>query len=494
MTEHEALGRRRRVVAAVVASLLVLGPLAWFWWTSLVPANASVMDMGYPDTGGVSGVTPGHGHTPTSGPGVSVAALTGPSGGDPDVALTLTADAGPIEVGGRTINGYTLNGTSPGPTIEAEVGDLVEVTLVNRSVPDGTTLHWHGVDVPNAEDGVAGVTQDAVPPGGSHVYRFVVEDAGTYWYHSHQVSHAQVRGGLFGALVVRPPGSDEGVEIVAAVHTYGAVPTINGSADPLRVLAEPGDRVRVRVVNTGSGVLRAWVPGAEYRLLALDGRDLHGPGTVTDAAVMVGGGGRADLEVTVPDDGGSVRVRVGSQSVLVGPGDDATDGDDPRTTLDLLTYGTPADVGFDPRAADRRFDYTIGRRPGFVAGRPGLQWTINGHTYPDVPMFVVSEGDVVQMTLRNSSGQAHPMHLHGHHLLVLSRDGEPSTGSPWWTDSLELAAGESYDVAFVADNPGIWMDHCHNLPHAQQGLVAHLAYEGVDTPYLLGGDADNAPE
>lgn len=494
MTEREALGRRRRVVAAVVASVLVLGPLAWFWWTSLVPANASVMDMGYPDTGGAPGATPGHAHTPPAGPGVSVETLTGPSGGVPDVALTLTADAGPIEVGGRTLRGFTLNGTSPGPTIEAEVGDLVEVTLVNRSVPDGTTLHWHGVDMPNAEDGVAGVTQDAVPEGGSHVYRFVVEDAGTYWYHSHQVSHAQVRGGLFGALVVHAAASDGTLDAVAAVHTYGAVPTINGSAENLRVPADPGERVRVRVVNTGSGVLRAWVPGAAYRLLALDGRDLHGPGAVTDQVVVVGGGGRADLEVTVPDDGAAVRVRLGSQSVLVGPGDDAPDGDDPRTTLDLLTYGTPTDVDFDPRAADRRFDYAIGRRPGFVAGRPGLQWTINGHTYPDVPMFVVSEGDVVQMSLRNSSGQAHPMHLHGHHLLVLSRDGAPSTGSPWWTDSLELAAGESYEVAFVADNPGIWMDHCHNLPHAQQGLVAHLAYEGVDTPYLLGGEADNAPE
>ena len=76
------------------------------------------------------------------------------------------------------------------------------------------TLHWHGVDVPNAEDGVAGVTQDAVPVGGAHVYRFVAEDAGTYWYHSHQVSHEQVRGGLFGTLVVDP--ADDAVDDAAA--------------------------------------------------------------------------------------------------------------------------------------------------------------------------------------------------------------------------------------------------------------------------------------
>ena len=77
---------------------------------------------------------------------------------------------------------------------------------------------------------------------------------------------------------------------------------------------------------------------------------------------------------------------------------------------------------------------------------------------------------------------------------VLSRDGEPATGSPWVVDSLDVAHDESYEVAFVADNPGLWMDHCHNLPHAADGLVAHLAYDGVSTPYRVGGDAGNQPE
>lgn len=86
------------------------------------------------------------------------------------------------------------------------------------------------------------------------------------------------------------------------------------------------------------------------------------------------------------------------------------------------------------------------------------------------------------------------MHLHGHHVLVVSRDGQPSTGSPWWTDSLDVDPGESYDVAFLADNPGIWMDHCHNLPHAVDGLMTHLNYEGVTTPFLVGRDSGNVPE
>jgi FtsP/CotA-like multicopper oxidase with cupredoxin domain len=99
-------------------------------------------------------------------------------------------------------DGYTINGTSPGPEIRAVEGQVVQVTLRNHDVPDGVTLHWHGLDVPNGDDGVAGVTQDAVLPGTSFTYRFTATQAGTFWYHSHQVSHEQVQKGFFGAVVI----------------------------------------------------------------------------------------------------------------------------------------------------------------------------------------------------------------------------------------------------------------------------------------------------
>ena len=86
------------------------------------------------------------------------------------------------------------------------------------------------------------------------------------------------------------------------------------------------------------------------------------------------------------------------------------------------------------------------------------------------------------------------MHLHGHHAVVLSKDGKAATGSPWWVDSLNVQDGETFEVAFVADNPGVWMDHCHNLQHAADGLIAHLMYTGVTTPYRIGVDAANHPE
>jgi len=107
---------------------------------------------------------------------------------------------------------------------------------------------------------------------------------------------------------------------------------------------------------------------------------------------------------------------------------------------------------------------------------------------------MVEEGDLVRLTITNDTGVVHPMHLHGHHALVLSRNGQRATGSPWWTDTLNVDPGDEYAIAFRADNPGLWMDHCHNLGHAAAGLTMHLAYAGITTPFLVGGEHDNTPE
>lgn len=504
---------RRRTALAVLATLAVLAPLAYLWQDSVAPDTYSIMDMGYLDGGGGPAA---HHH---DGPGRSVESLTGDvATGPADVDLTLVARAETFRLAdGRDVDGYTFNGTSPGPTIEAVQGRLVQVRLVNESVPDGVSLHWHGVDVPNAADGVAGVTQDAVGVGAQHVYQFRVEQAGTYWYHSHQISHVQVQRGLLGALVVRPatgivPATDvPATDVAALVHNYDGRQTVNGRAGVVPVAAAPGTRVRIRVINTDNGAMSVWVSGAPYRLVAVDGTDLLGPSEVTDAYTTVTAGGRHDLDLEMPPDGRGVRVELGSTALVLGTGA-VTRSPQPRRVLDLLDYGTPATAPaqeggplnvtvttpdpalLDPAAATRRFEYAIGRRPGFLDGIPGYWWTINGHLFPDVPMFVVAEGDVVRMRIRNSSGEAHPMHLHGHHLLVLSRDGVASTGSPWWVDSLHVGDGETYEVAFRADNPGLWVDHCHHLGHAVDGLIAHLMYEGVTTPFVVGGPAANSPE
>lgn len=512
-------GRRRAAVVSAVLAAALAAAVGWWWTSSLVPATYSVMDMGYVDHGrpggdgpalaragghhavGAAAPVPGAGGAPVVDQ-VSVTDLVGDRERDPDVSYALTVrHENTTLADGADVSGYTVNGSTPGPVLEATEGDLVEVVLRNEDVADGTTLHWHGIDVPAGEDGVAGVTQDAVLLGEEHVYRFVAEDPGTYWYHSHQVSHEQVVGGLFGAVVVHPAGGQQATDVLAVLHSYGAVgKTLNGRAGETRVPLATGEVARVRMVNTDDGPTQVWVSGAAYRVLAVDGRDLHGPTAVEGRRLTLTAGGRVDLEVQVPA-AGAARVEVPGVSLVLGPdGQEAPTSTAPADELDLLSYGTPTDIGaladvaLDPGTADRRFDYLIGRRFGLLDGRPGLWWTVNGRLFPDVPMFMVSEGDVVVMTVSNVSGEVHPMHLHGHHALVLSRDGIPSTGSPWWVDSLDVGNGETYEIAFVADNPGIWMDHCHNLPHAREGLVAHLMYDGVTTPFLVGGEVGNAPE
>ena len=491
-----AVTHRWRIVLPILASVAIIAPLVILWQASLVPKNLSVHDMGYPDHG--AGATPAaSGHSGHGGPGtISVETLIADPARRADVRVNLVTASTRLSVGPSTVSGFTVNGTSPGPTITAKQGQLVEVHLRNESVSGGVALHWHGVDVPNAMDGVAGVTQDSVPVGGEFVYRFVAEQVGTYWYHSHQVSHEQVIGGLFGALVISPADVDQAVRDVLAVsHVYtNGVKTLNGQPGSMQVSAKPGQAVRVRAVNTDNGPVEVW-SASPFRILAVDGYDLHEPGEVRGESVTLTAGGRIDLGLTMPTDGSPIRVQVSKgTAVILGTGPAPAEPVQPQDSVNLLGYGTPTKFGFDPARADRRFDYRVGRRPGFVRGRPGMWWSINGHLYPDVPMFMVREGDVVVMRIDNRSGEVHPMHLHGHHAVVLSRNGVPATGSPWWIDSLDVDNKEVYEIAFVASNPGIWLDHCHNLTHAYEGFVAHLMYEGVTTPYTLGGPSENEPE
>ena len=495
-------GARRtlRVVLPVFATVAIVAPLTWMWLASRLPPTYSVMEMGYPDYGGVqpdlkmaehAHGQPGHPSMPSR----SITELIADPSRPAEVRVDLVArQQQPND--GRSLARYTLNGTSPGPEIRAIQGQLVEVHLRNESVTAGTTLHWHGLDVPNAMDGVAGVTQDAGPVGGEFTYRFVADHAGSFWYHSHQVSNPQVAGGLFGSLVVTPKaGIAQLLDVSAVAHTYGGVRTVNGKAEDLQVPARPGQRIRLRITNTDNGPMEVWASGS-YRLLAIDGTDVHQPSEVSGRSLALTAGARADLEVQVPDDGSPARIQLSKAiAAIIGPrGSNAPLPPQPAEKLDPLTYGTPAPLGFDPARASRRFDYVIGRRPGFVRGRPGMWWSINGHIYPHVPMYVVREGDVVVTHIENRSSEVHPMHLHGHHMVVLARNDVRATGSPWWVDSLNVAAGESYDVAFLANNPGIWMDHCHNLKHSADGMVAHLMYEGLDTPYRIAGPEDNQPE
>jgi len=214
------------------------------------------------------------------------------------------------------------------------------------------TLRWHGYDVPAGDDGVAGVTQDAVPIGGSFVYRFRADQAGTYWYHSHQVADPQVRGGLFGGLVVTPTEGLRDVEglgntgdVTAVTHVYEGRRTVNGLEGDVPAEGAPGTRVRVRVVNTDNGPVQTWVGGAPYRLAAIDGHDVNAPTPTTDA-LSVTAGARADLEIDLPADGAGVRVEIGGASAVTF-GRPLPVTPRPARDLDPMHYGAPAALAFD---------------------------------------------------------------------------------------------------------------------------------------------------
>jgi FtsP/CotA-like multicopper oxidase with cupredoxin domain len=450
---------------------------------SVLPPSYPMMDMGRPDLGGGPVAAPHPAHT-------SVADLRGPAG-TPSQVFTLVAAMGTQQVDGVPKRAMTFNGSTPGPTLTVTQGELVEVHLVNRDIRSGVTIHWHGVDVPGGEDGVAGVTQDAVLPGHEFVYRFVPPDAGTYWYHSHQDSVREVGLGLLGALIVLPAagtGIGPALDVVALLHAYGTTSTINGRPGASHVEIPPDTAARVRFINGDNGpvLVTASVP---FRVVAIDGTDVAGGAPVADQYLDIPAGGRADIVVDVGADG----VRVGPLSgptLALGP---SPAGASPPLTasqrFDALSYGTPG-TGAAARAAlgaaDRTFTYRVGQRTGYLKGRSGNWFTINGRLIPRVPMYVVHVGDVVRWRIVNRTLLPHPMHLHGHHALVVARDGVPTTGAPWWVDSLEVDPGESYELLMVADNPGVWMFHCHNLPHARAGLMTHLMYDTVTEAFLIG--------
>lgn len=488
---------RLLAVASTMLGLVLLagaGWLAWSWYDSRLPGSYNAMDYATPDFGG--GPHALHEGTRPR----TVDELRGPTGLAADFRKTITARKADVRLSsGKVVHALTYDGQVPGPMLDVRQGDSVEVTLVNEDIAEGVSIHWHGVDVPNGEDGVAGVTQDAVLPGERHTYRFRADQAGTFWYHSHQDAADEVRRGLYGALVIKPrrPSSTHTLDLTAVVHTFPSAVVIGSTDGTERQIVRPETPVRLRLVNTDSSAQRLVLTGTPFSVAAIDGTDLNRPSPVNDQSIQLGAGARYDLEFTMPVSPVALQV-VGSKAVLLLTSP-ASGGSEPVAkagpTFDPAGYGLPAATPFTASTRfDRIFDVDIGRKLGFLDGKPGSHWSVNGNLYPRTPMYVVSSGDLVRMTISNDSGAAHPMHLHGHHFLVLSRDGRRLTGSPWWVDTLNVRAHESYVVGFTASNPGIWMFHCHNLPHARDGLTMHVVYGGVTTPYRAGDAAHNHPE
>ena len=287
---------RRTRPAWLVALALVLAVPVTILIAALTLAGASAEANPVPYAVNMSTAAP-------SQPAVTMDSLIEPPGPQPVKSFTLTAQVDHLD--GQDL--WTYDGAVPGPELRVNQGDRVRVTLVNH-LPAATSIHWHGLRLPNAEDGVAGVTQHAVPPGASYTYEFVVKDPGTFWYHSHQDTQRQLPLGLYGALVVAPSNGRAPSGGLAFDRDVTVIVGDANSAADLHLDAQPGQRVRLRIISafqedvTGYPELLA-LAGAPYQVIALDGHDLNQPQTLGPQLLPIGPGQRFDLAFQMPASG-----------------------------------------------------------------------------------------------------------------------------------------------------------------------------------------------
>jgi FtsP/CotA-like multicopper oxidase with cupredoxin domain len=267
--------------------------------------------------------------------------------------------------------------------------------------------------------------------------------------------------------------------------------TLVGDRHVLHV--EGADEQRVRLINTDQAPRRV-VLDAAASIVALDGRDLAAPADLPAGTTLrIPSGGRADLLVDGSTEATLTVERGGGAAIVFGGIAEPAELSFRGPEFDLLDAASGALPDWVSGPVDVDATQTLERLIRIVDGLPRLADSINGAAFPAIQPIVVEEGDVVRVTIVNRGTETHPMHLHGHHMVVISRDGEPVDGA-LWLDTVDVRPGETWVVEFVADNPGVWMDHCHNLEHAAAGMVMHVAYRGVSSPFELGGDHGNAPE
>ncbi|RDE23463.1 multicopper oxidase family protein [Parageobacillus thermoglucosidasius] len=462
--------------------------------------------------------------------------------------IHLTAKEALLQINDKTkLPVYTYNGSVPGPQIRVKQGDTVKIRLKNE-LPEPITIHWHGYPVPNSQDGVPGVTMDAIQPGKTFTYEFTATVPGTYWYHSHQESAKQVDKGLYGTLIVEPKNeekadrdytlvldewmsdpNEENMQMNGMDHSSMGngngsehqhmntssishdmsmydIFTINGKSSsavkPLKV--KKGEKVRLRLVNAGYMLHQLHLHGHELKIVATDGQPLNDPQPIKDELLNIAPGERYDIEFTANNPGewllechgdrkGTDGMKVKIQYEGEKGSADKANAAEALPVVDMTSYGKQKLGEF---TLDQTYDVEYTMNLGTAMGKDGIVYTINGKTYPETAPVHVKKGDLVKVKLVNDSpADLHPMHLHGHFFQVLSKNGKPMTGSPLIKDTLNLKPGEEYVVAFKADNPGNWMFHCHDLHHASAGMVTEVKYKDYKPDYTPNpNDTTNHPE
>jgi FtsP/CotA-like multicopper oxidase with cupredoxin domain len=436
-----------------------------------------------------------------------------PAGWDEELALEPAADLDPdphvLEIAleakptqlellpGKSTSVWAYNGRIPGPLIRAKVGDRLVVHFKN-SLPVETTVHWHGLRVPNDMDGAPGVTQQPIAPGAEFRYDFVLRDAGTYWYHPHQDSAVQVGRGLYGAIVVEDPNDpkelgddlvlllsdisldedgqlqadDSGGKFGDLFGREGSVLLVNGKVRPhLKVRA--GKQQRWRVINAARArYFNLRLP--DHRFVRLGGDNGLAARSEDVYNVVVAPGERTDAVFTP-------RTAPGTQTVFQWvPFDRGYGSTYNRPREDLFVIDTVDEPAVAPEqipevlrtiepielagATERTLELNI------TLGNNDVVMGVNNVPYWRSKPIEVRLGETEIWKIVNQTDFAHPFHLHGYFFQVLD-----DTRVPEWKDTVNVPSKSELRIAVKFDErPGAWMFHCHILDHAEAGMMGHL--------------------
>lgn len=223
---------------------------------------------------------------------------------------------------GMVINAWCYNGQTPGPTIEAIEGDRVRI-LVTNNLPEATTVHWHGILLPNGMDGIEGLTQRGIPPGDTFLYEFTLKQHGTFMYHSHGDEMIQMGLGTMGFFIIHPKKAPYKIDRDYAIFlnewyvepgtmtpnpnvmTDFNIFTFNSRAypgtDPL--VAKKGERVRIRFGHVGQEFHAIHLHGHNFKIVATDGGDIPETAQWPETTVDIGPGQTRDVEfIATPGD------------------------------------------------------------------------------------------------------------------------------------------------------------------------------------------------
>lgn len=436
------------------------------------------------------------------------------------VAAVARQQIVPVQYGDTEI--WAFNGTAPGPELRFKQGERLRVVVENR-LAEPTTVHWHGLRVPNAMDGVPGLTQAPIEPGKHFVYEFDLPDSGTYWYHPHSRSYEQVARGLYGALIVeeREPITvdrdvtwvlsdfrlnqdasqiadfDSLMDLTHAGRVGNAI-ALNGRY-PLKdgtFAVTSGERIRLRLVNTAAArIFELRFEGHDARVIAYDGQAVT-PHAPEEGRIALGPGMRADVILDCMNSPGSRHAVIDDNNprravtlIEIAYGEDRPLRDAPLSAPIALAANAQAEP--DLGRADRHEivfggGAMSGLRDALVNGERvpiqslvrehHLAWTVNGVAVKEharEPFLTFRRGSSHVLRMKNETMWPHPIHIHGHFFRILSRDGKPAPRQEW-VDTVLMQPRETAEVALVADNPGDWMFHCHILAHQNGGMMGVL--------------------